>query len=92
MTEGENMGLICRSSVLTGSSLWAVPAHAYIGPGVGLSAIGSVLAFVAVVLLLLAGLLWYPVKKLMKRRSRKIQQGHAKPNRPDEDSDQASGF
>ena len=40
---------------------------AYLGPGAGLSAIGSVLAFVGLILLLLLGFFWYPLKKLMKK-------------------------
>ena len=40
--------------------------HAYIGPGTGLAAIGSVLAFVATLLLLVVGFLWYPIKRLFK--------------------------
>jgi hypothetical protein len=42
-------------------------AFAYLGPGAGLSAIGSVLAFVGLILLLILGFFWYPLKKLMKR-------------------------
>jgi hypothetical protein len=42
--------------------------HAYVGPGVGLSAIGTVLAFIGAVVLLIAGFLWYPIKRLLKRR------------------------
>lgn len=42
--------------------------HAYVGPGVGLSAIGSVLAFIGAVFLLIAGFLWYPIKRLLKRK------------------------
>lgn len=44
--------------------------HAYVGPGVGLSAIGSVLAFIGAVFLLIVGFLWYPIKRLLKRKSR----------------------
>ena len=42
--------------------------HAYVGPGVGLSAIGSVLAFIGAVFLLIVGFLWYPIKRLIKRK------------------------
>ena len=41
-------------------------AQAYVGPGAGLSAIGSILAFLAVILLLIVGFLWYPIKRLVK--------------------------
>ena len=42
-------------------------AFAYLGPGAGLSALGSVLAFIGLILLLLLGFFWYPLKKLMKK-------------------------
>ncbi len=49
---------------------WLTPAtaHAYIGPGAGISAIGSLLALIAAVLLAIVGFVWYPVKRLMKKR------------------------
>ena len=43
--------------------------HAYVGPGVGLSALGSVVAFIGAVFLLIVGFLWYPIKRLLKRKS-----------------------
>ena len=45
-------------------------AQAYVGPGVGLSALGSVLAFIGAVFLLIVGFLWYPIKRLLKRGSK----------------------
>ena len=50
-------------------------ALAYIGPGAGLTAIGSVLAFFGVVALLIAGFVWYPVKRLIASRGRGSSQG-----------------
>ena len=43
------------------------PVLAYIGPGAGLSAIGSVLALIGAVLLMIVGFLWYPIKRLLRR-------------------------
>ena len=43
-------------------------AQAYIGPGAGLSAIGSLLALVAAVFVAIFGFLWYPIKSWRKRR------------------------
>lgn len=43
------------------------PAFAYIGPGAGLSAIGTALALVATVCLAVVGFLWYPAKRLSRR-------------------------
>ena len=50
------------------SYLFTMPslAQAYVGPGAGLSAIGSILAFLAAILLLIVGFLWYPIKRLIK--------------------------
>jgi hypothetical protein len=41
------------------------PASAYLGPGAGLSAIGSILALIAAILLIAVGFLWYPIKRLL---------------------------
>lgn len=42
------------------------PALAYIGPGAGLGAIAITVALVLGVLLLIVGLVWYPLKRLIK--------------------------
>lgn len=44
------------------------PALAYVGPGAGLSAIGTVIALIGAVLLAIVGFVWYPVKRLLKAR------------------------
>lgn len=41
---------------------------AYIGPGAGLGALAVAIAVVVGVLLLAAGLVWYPLKRLLKGR------------------------
>lgn len=43
-------------------------AFAYIGPGAGISAIGSALALIAAVLLAIVGFVWYPLKRLLRGR------------------------
>lgn len=64
---GENaMKQIVATVVLGLVALTPGIAAAYIGPGAGLSAIGSVLAFLGVVVLLVAGLVWYPVKRFLR--------------------------
>lgn len=45
----------------------AAEAHAYVGPGAGLSAIGSVLALIGGALMLILGFAWYPIKRLYRR-------------------------
>jgi hypothetical protein len=50
-------------------------ADAYIGPGVGLTAIGSFLALLGALLMLVVGFLWYPIKRLLKRDRQVAAQG-----------------
>ena len=45
------------------------PALAYIGPGAGLGAIAITVALLLGVLLLVIGLAWYPLKRLLKRKT-----------------------
>jgi hypothetical protein len=47
-------------------SLAASPAFAYIGPGAGLGAFGTVIAVIGAFLLLIVGFIWYPVKRLIR--------------------------
>ena len=47
----------------------AAPALAYVGPGAGLSALGSVFAFLGVIVLMIAGFFWYPLKRMFSRGS-----------------------
>ena len=49
-------------------------ASAYVGPGAGLGAIGTVLALIGAVLLAILGFLWYPIKRLLAKR-----RGHSPP-------------
>jgi hypothetical protein len=57
-------------------------AHAYVGPGAGLTAIGTVLALLAAVLFALVGFVWYPMKRLLKGSNAKA--ARAEPTRTGE--------
>ena len=56
-------------AILAVFGVWLTPATAvaYIGPGAGLSALGSLLALLGAVLLLIVGFVWYPVKRMMRK-------------------------
>lgn len=56
--------------VLTIGATTPQMALAYIGPGAGLSAIGTLVALVGAVLLAIVGFVWYPVKRLLKGRKK----------------------
>ena len=45
-------------------------AYAYIGPGAGLGMIGSLIAIIVAVVIIFLGLIIYPVRYFLKRRSR----------------------
>lgn len=44
-------------------------AEAYVGPGAGLTAIGTMLALLAALALAVVGFVWYPIKRLMSRKN-----------------------
>ena len=48
------------------------PALAYVGPGAGLTAFGTVLALVAAIGLALVGFVWYPVRRLLRGRKARM--------------------
>jgi uncharacterized membrane protein len=52
--------------------LLAIPhsAEAYIGPGAGISAIGTVIALFGAILLAIVGFVWYPVKRLLAKKKK----------------------
>ena len=62
--------LVCLSTV---SVLTYTPhALAYIGPGLGMGFVLALLGIVFGLLMLVVGVIWYPVKRLIRRfRSRK---------------------
>lgn len=43
-------------------------AEAYVGPGAGLGVIGTLMAFVGTVLFAIVGFIWYPIKRLLRKR------------------------
>ena len=49
----------------------ATPAAAYIGPGLGLGVIASIFGAIAAFLMMIAGLIWYPVKVMLRKRREK---------------------
>ncbi|MEM7268686.1 MAG: hypothetical protein AAF401_05475 [Pseudomonadota bacterium] len=64
----------------------AVPtlAMAYVGPGAGISAIGSLIALIAAVLLAIVGFLWFPLKRMLRKRSNKPAEGSPETREPGE--------
>ncbi len=56
-----------RYIYIFGLVFYADTAAAYVGPGLGLGVIGSVVGVIAAVLLAIVGVIWYPLKRVLKR-------------------------
>ncbi|MEL6549711.1 MAG: hypothetical protein AAFQ54_05620 [Pseudomonadota bacterium] len=54
-------------------ALIAAPAQAYVGPGAGAGAILAAVAVLAGVVLLIAGFLYFPIKRALKARKAAAQ-------------------
>ena len=63
----------CVALVALGES----PAQAYMGAGAGLSAIGSMVSFLGVMLLMVFGFVWFPLKRAFKKATGKNQDSGA---------------
>ena len=66
---------------LLAAAMLPLTAHAYIGPGAGLGAIAVTIAIGLGFLLLIVGLVWYPLKRVLK--------GRKKPAEPEETKSEA---
>ena len=51
--------------------LISLPSYAYIGPGMGGGVIAAIIGFCAAILLGLWGILYYPIKRALKKRKDK---------------------
>ena len=68
---GTFLPLLSHGGIAVLSLIFAQVAHAYIGPGLGLSQIGIALSGVGLLLLLLSTAIWYPFKRMLRRRQTK---------------------
>ena len=50
------------------SFIIAQPAYAYVGPGSGLTLIGSLVALLAALVAAIYGFVWFPLKMLLRAR------------------------
>ena len=75
------MNDVYRNMMMTGFlALFPNMAHAYVGPGAGLSAIGTIVAFIGAIFLLIIGFLWYPIKRLLKLKKAHLSESMDKKN------------
>ena len=55
-------------ALVAGLILSAAPAQAYIGPGAGAGTIAVVLGVIAAIFMAFFAVLWYPIKRMFKKR------------------------
>lgn len=56
-----------RSIIFIALALASMSAHAYIGPGLGLGTLGALLGGLLAVVLAVVGLVWYPMKRMIRK-------------------------
>lgn len=77
-----NVELLVKPVLSEALPLWIFLA--YIGPGAGLAAFGSLLTVLGAAVLMVVGLVWYPVRQvLLKVRARRMKEPAAPENVPD---------
>lgn len=59
---------VAAAAVPTVVAMHPAAAHAYVGPGAGLTALGTIVALILALVLALVGFVWYPLKRLARRR------------------------
>ena len=60
-----------KSILFLSLSLISLPSYAYIGPGMSGGVIAAIVGFFAAILLGLWGILYYPIKRALKKRKDK---------------------
>jgi len=58
-----------------------IKAQAYIGPGMGLGAAAMVMGLFVAFILLIVGLIWLPIRRILRQR-KKNQESHSNPTSP----------
>jgi hypothetical protein len=47
------------------------PLHAYVGPGAGISVLGSLLGILATIVIAIGAILFWPIRKMMRKKKAK---------------------
>ena len=71
-------------------ALVSVPALAYVGPGAGISVLGSLLGILATIVLAIAAIVMWPLRKMMKKKKAAAAKNSGEATTADADSEQAS--
>ena len=64
--------------------LLPLSAHAYIGPGMGAGVIASILGLISAIFLALAAIVYYPIKRALKKRKKNKSEAESGPEVSDQ--------
>ena len=67
-----------KAVLLTMLGLFSAPVAAYIGPGAGISVLGSLMGILVTVFVAIGAILLWPLRKMLRKR-RGAAQGEARP-------------
>lgn len=69
--------------------LYPMVVFAYVGPGLGLGAIGVILGVIGSILLAIFAIFWYPFKRFLKRKKQKqvIEDENTPPTKKSDEED-----
>ena len=54
-------------------AFFASPAFTYVGPGAGISVLGSLLGILATIVVAISAIIFWPVRKFLKRRKTRAE-------------------
>lgn len=77
--------ILLGAVTLATTLLASTSAYAYVGPGLGLGTIGAVLGTLAAILLAIFAVLYYPIKRLFKKKKSGSQPDIQPPNAASDD-------
>jgi hypothetical protein len=74
-----NSAVLAAIILTFSTSLWA-----YVGPGAGISVLGSLLGILATIVLAIGAIIIWPLRKMMKRKKAKAAEATAPTSGPDQ--------
>lgn len=48
-------------------AMWPLVASAYVGPGLGVGALGVIIGIISSIFLAIVGIFWYPIKRFIRK-------------------------
>ena len=78
------MNMLSKLSAVLCALMLSFPCFAYVGPGAGLGAIGALIALIAALGYTFWGLVWYPLRHLIFKLSKRRAKDTVEENEPEQ--------